>query len=94
VIASHRVPYVTEYLLGADYDSLTPMGGSEPVLFGNGALVAQADDIDGFVYALELLLMDDARRVNMGRRAYHLTVPYFTWPRVTADFLEQIGVNY
>jgi len=94
VIASHRVPYVTEYLLGDDYDSLTPMDGSEPVFFGNGALVAQADDIDGFVYALELLLMDDARRVNMGRRAYHLTVPYFTWPRVTADFLKQIGVSY
>lgn len=94
VIASHRVPFVTEYLLGDEVDSLTPVGATAPILFGNGAIVVQADDIDGFAYALELVLMDDVRRANMGRRAYYRTVPYFTWPRMTADFLDQIGVDH
>jgi len=94
VIASHRVPFVTEYLLGDEVDSLTPVGAKEPLLFGNGAVVVQADDIDGFAHALEFMLLSDERRANMGRRAYHQTVPHFTWPRVTADFLDQIGLDY
>ncbi|MGB3713171.1 MAG: glycosyltransferase [Candidatus Promineifilaceae bacterium] len=94
VIASHRVPFVTEYLLGDEVDSIMPYSVTTPILFGSGAIVVQADDIDGFAYALELLLMDEDRRANMGRRAYHRTVPFFTWPRMTADFLEQIGIVY
>ena len=94
VIASHRVPYVTEYLLGDTPDSFTPPGSSSPILFGDGAVVVQADDVDGFAYALEHLLGNDVRRVNMGRRAYNLTIPYFTWQRATSDFLDQIGVEH
>jgi glycosyltransferase involved in cell wall biosynthesis len=94
VIASHRVPFVTEYLLGDEVDSITPFGAATPILFGSAAIVVQADDIDGFAYALDLMLMDENRRANMGRRAYHRTVPFFTWPRMTADFLDQIGITY
>jgi glycosyltransferase involved in cell wall biosynthesis len=94
VIASHRVPFVSEYLLGDEVDSLTPYSATNPILFGSGAIVVQADDIDGFAYALERMLMDEDRRANMGRRAYHRTVPYFTWPRMTAAFLDQINIIY
>jgi glycosyltransferase involved in cell wall biosynthesis len=94
VIASHRVPFVTEYLLGDEVDSVTPPGLTEPLLFGNGAMVIQADDIEGFAYALELMLTDDMLRANMGRRAFHRTIPFFTWPRVTADFLNQLHLDH
>ena len=60
-------------------------------LLGKGAIVVQADDVDGFAAALELLLTDDDLRREMGTNAHHITIPYFTWSHRVAAFLDQIG---
>lgn len=96
VVASHLVPFVTEYLLGDEAEVLSDRSGrpdSQPVKRGMGALVVQADDVQGFAYALEMLLLDDGLREEMGRNAYRITVPYFTWPKRVVAFLDQVGVS-
>ena len=60
---------------------------------GEGAIVVQADDVDGFARALEMLLTDDDLRAEMGRNAYHITVPYFTWQNQVPAFLDEIEEN-
>jgi hypothetical protein len=59
VVASHLVPFVTEYLLGE--------GDTQPVKRGKGAVVVRAGDVDGFAYALEMLLTNDELRQEMGK---------------------------
>lgn len=97
VVASHLVPFVSEYLLGERVEVIprvsNPGGDSRPVKVGEGAVVVQADDVDGFAYALEMLLTDDDLREEMGANAYRVTVPYFTWPHIVSAFLDQIGVS-
>nr|NIV30136.1 glycosyltransferase [Anaerolineae bacterium] len=95
VVASHLVPFATEYLLGEEPEVL-PSGSNleaSSVRRGNGAVIVQADDVQGFAYALEMLLLDDGLREEMGRNAYHITVPYFTWPKRVTAFLDQVGVS-
>jgi glycosyltransferase involved in cell wall biosynthesis len=93
VVASHLVPYVTEYLLGKSVEEIHFKEGRPTLKLGEGAIAVQADDVDGFAHALELLLSDDALRKMMGRNAYHITVPYFTWGNLVTVFLEDIGVG-
>jgi glycosyltransferase involved in cell wall biosynthesis len=93
VVASHLVPFVTEYLLGEEVEVVDFEQGGGSVKLGKGAVVVQADDVNGFARALEMLLSNDDLRKEMGKNAYRITVPYFTWPdRVTA-FLDQIGLG-
>jgi glycosyltransferase involved in cell wall biosynthesis len=91
VVASHLVPFVTEYLLGTDVEDVHFEGGRQPLKSGNGAMVVQADDVKGFAYALEMLLSNDDLRKTMGQNAYHVTVPYFTWQNRVTAFLGEIG---
>jgi glycosyltransferase involved in cell wall biosynthesis len=96
VVASHLVPFVNEYLLGEQVELLNQSdfeGGCQPVKCGKGAVVVQADDVNGFAYALEMLLTDDDLRKEMGANAYHTTIPCFTWPHRVTAFLDQIGVS-
>jgi glycosyltransferase involved in cell wall biosynthesis len=93
VVASHLVPFVTEYLLGERVDVIDGAKGGAPIRRGQGAIVVQADDVQGFAYALEMLLTNDDLRNEMGGNAYRTTVPYFTWrSRVTA-FLDAIDTH-
>jgi glycosyltransferase involved in cell wall biosynthesis len=93
VVGSHLIPFVTEYLLGEDVEEISPRGdGSAPLRLGEGAIVVPADDVAGFAYALETLLSDGALRRQMGKRAYEITVPYFTWSNLTRRFLEAIDM--
>ncbi len=92
VVASHLVPFVTEYLLGTDVKEVHFKEGSPPLKLGRGAIVVQADDVDGFACALEMLLSNDELRKAMGQNAYHATVPYFTWENRISDFLDAIGL--
>ncbi len=94
VVASHLVPFVTEYLLGTDVEEVHFEGGHQPLKLGNGAIVVQADDVNGFAHALEMLLSNDDLRKTMGQNAYHVTVPYFTWQNRVTVFLKEIGVNF
>jgi mannosylfructose-phosphate synthase len=86
VIASHLVPFVVEYLLGAN--AVTVEGLQQ----GDGAIVVQADDVNGFARALTHLFTDDSLRRKMGEQAYRITIPYFTWERAVTDFLEKINL--
>jgi mannosylfructose-phosphate synthase len=91
VVASHLVPFVTEYLLGKDVEAIDFAPDRPPVRQGQGALVIQADDVQGFAHALETLLGDDALRREMGENAYRATIPYFTWHNRVAAFLAEIN---
>jgi mannosylfructose-phosphate synthase len=90
VVASHLVPYVVEYLLGTDPEKILPEGSQSTVQIGQGAILVQADNVDGFAYALELLLEDDALRNKIGENAYRATIPYFTWDNMVGQFLRLI----
>ena len=89
VIASHLVPFVTEYLMGQDAEVLDFAPDRQPVKRGKGAVLVQADDVQGFAYALAMLLGDDELRRDMGENAYRITVPYFTWGNRVAAFLAE-----
>jgi glycosyltransferase involved in cell wall biosynthesis len=79
--------------VGKDVEKVHFEGGRQPLKSGNGAMVVQADDVNGFACALEMLLSNDDLRKTMGQNAYHVTVPYFTWQNRVTTFLEEIGVN-
>ena len=89
VVASHLVPFATEYLLGKR--NLEKEGDGQSMKQGEGAIVVRADDVDGFARALEMLLTDDDLRAEMGRNAHRITVPYFTWQNQVPAFLDEVG---
>jgi glycosyltransferase involved in cell wall biosynthesis len=93
VVASNLVPFVTEYLLGSPVNSVQVPGGKQAVEIGRGGLAVQADDVAGFAFALEMLLTDDDLRHKMGRDAYHITIPQFTWRSSAVTFLEALGMT-
>jgi len=90
VIASNLVPFVTEYLLGEDVERVPVTVVSKPLKLGQGAIVAQADDVNAFAHALDLLLSKPDLRRELGENAYKITIPYFTWENVVSGFLEEI----
>lgn len=94
VVSSDLVPFAVEYLLG-DEPRRVAVDGSEDraLLVGDGAIVAPADDVDAFAQALVMLLENDALRIEMGRRALEITIPYFTWEARTRDLLSDLGVT-
>jgi glycosyltransferase involved in cell wall biosynthesis len=94
VVASDHVPFVTEYLLGSDSYEVPVSGSDGMVKVGEGGIVVAADDVQGFSETLEMLLLDDERREAMGRRAYDLTIPYFTWQSRVTDFLEALSMDW
>jgi glycosyltransferase involved in cell wall biosynthesis len=93
VVASHLVPFVTEHLLGTDVEEVYVEEGKPPLELGEGAIAVQADAVEGFAHALDLLLSNDELRQRMGQNAYHITVPYFTWDNMVTLFLEEIGAG-
>lgn len=95
VVASNLVPFVVEYLLGTQSSNVAESfdGGPLGYLLGEGGIVVLADFVQGFAAALTRLLKDDALRRQMGRRAYEITVPYFTWEARATDLLNDLGVT-
>ena len=90
VIASHRVPFATEYLLGDRVEQVDVAGSTRPLRQGEGAVVVQADDVAGFAAALTRLLTNPALSHKLGSRAREVTVPYFTWSKQVPTFMEAI----
>jgi glycosyltransferase involved in cell wall biosynthesis len=90
VVASDRVPFVAEYLLGPE-PAIHDVPGSGSIAVGAGAIVVPADSVAGFALALELLLDDSELRTRLGASAYHATVPAFGWDRLAASFLDEIN---
>jgi glycosyltransferase involved in cell wall biosynthesis len=71
-------------------------GGAElsvpdPIAVGQGAIIVQPDDVEGFAQALDLLLSDERMRQVMGRKAYQITIPQFTWPNMVEQFLKSLS---
>ncbi len=80
--AATGIPVVASHLVPFATEYLSP---------SQGALIVRADDVDGFARALETLLADDDLRAEMGRNAYRVTIPYFTWQNMVPAFLSEIG---
>jgi len=91
IVASNLVPFVVEYLIGPEPQRVEVE--SKDILFGQGGVVVQADCVQGFANALVTLLKDDKRRQQMGDKARHITVPYFTWKHLTEQLLKDLGVT-
>ena len=89
VVASDRVPFAVEYLLGSGA-SRRGDADSTVITVGDGAIVVPADSVEGFAAALEMLLADRELRGRIGDAAYHTTVPAFGWDRLAASFLDEI----
>jgi mannosylfructose-phosphate synthase len=90
VVASSLVPFASQYLFGEPVDE-SPPGDAQPILIGQGAIIVEPDHVDGFAEALKLLLSDDRLRETMGGKAYQITIPRFTWPRVVEQFLQDLA---
>jgi mannosylfructose-phosphate synthase len=95
VIASNLVPFVVEYLLGASPEkaSVSADGQTEELLVGEGAIVVPADFVPGFANALVRVLKDEDFADSMGKKAYEITIPYFTWRHLTEQLLGDLGVT-
>ena len=95
VVSSNLVPFVCEYLMGADPECIGVGNGSESqdLLYGEAGIVVPADFVDGFAAALLRLLTDDEGRKRMGARALEITIPYFTWRHLTETLLAALGVR-
>ncbi|MDK2981095.1 MAG: hypothetical protein PWQ55_1442 [Chloroflexota bacterium] len=92
VVSSDLVPYVGEYLLGADARALVIDGKETSIRRGAGALVVPADDVEGFASALRWLLDHEDERQKMAEAAYRITIPYFTWTNIVREFLRESGL--
>jgi mannosylfructose-phosphate synthase len=91
IVASDKVPFAIEYLLGKNRRQIdASLASGKPLILGEGAIVVPADEVRGFTHALELLLSDEDLRGEMGARAYQITIPQFTWQAVVRAFLEAV----
>jgi glycosyltransferase involved in cell wall biosynthesis len=90
VVASHRVPFATEYLLGKHVETVAVPGSDHPLRLGEGGIVVQADDVAGFATALTRLLTNQALSRKIGNRALEITAPYFTWSKQVPAFMKAI----
>ncbi|MGW8143842.1 MAG: glycosyltransferase [Anaerolineales bacterium] len=94
VVSSDGVPFATEYLLGNQIQVLpNPDVKESSVQVGEGAIIVPKDDVIGFAFAISLLLADDKLRDRMGKQAYRITIPEFTWEQVTKTFLSAVGIS-
>jgi mannosylfructose-phosphate synthase len=92
VVASNLVPFAVEYLLGSDHKKIK-YSKSGAITRGEGAIVVPPDDVSALAKALEILLADKTLRLEMGRKAYKATIPFFTWKNMVNRFLNTIGTG-
>lgn len=92
-VASRRVPFAREHLLGENPTHRpVPHHSEDHLEVGEGAVVVPVDDVEATAEGMRLMLTDEELRRHMGDRAYRITIPRFTWRRVTRAFLEHAGV--
>ncbi|MBN1264638.1 MAG: glycosyltransferase [Anaerolineales bacterium] len=90
IVASNRVPFAVEFLMGNRIDKRKLDGKNESLLIGEGAVIVPADDAEGLAEAMAILLDNEQLRLSMGRAAYRLTIPAFSWKDRIKGFLQQI----
>jgi glycosyltransferase involved in cell wall biosynthesis len=95
VVSSDLVPFVCEYLVGADPERIAVdhQGPTMELLSGEAGIVVPADFVEGFAAAVVRLLADEDRMRTMGLRAREITVPYFTWRHLTEALLADVGIS-
>ena len=86
VVSSNLVPFAVQYLYGG-----VGLSDPDPIAVGQGAIIVQPDHVEGFAQALDLLLSDEPKRQAMGRKAYQITIPQFTWPKIVDQFLKTLS---
>ena len=92
VVASDLVPFVKEFLLAEPIDEIPVEGTNNPIHEGQGAIMVKADDIPGFTGAICRLLTEETLRHRMGKKAYEITIPYFSWKEMVTRFFEEVDV--
>lgn len=92
-VASRRVPFAVEYLKGSEVVTRPLSEGEQTIEIGEGAIVVPADSVVATAEALELLLTDESLRARMGEQAHSITIPRFTWEKVTRSFLAEAGIE-
>ncbi len=94
VVGSALIPFVNEYLMG---DEATPLKTAEGTVQsaqqGRGAIMVEPDNVDGFTAGIEALVADETLCQEMGRAAYDITIPYFTWDAMVRVFLAIIDMQ-
>ena len=94
IVASNKVPFATEYLLDSAEVKIVKYAetrsSNHAFQQGKAAIVVEADEVDGFTQALVTLLSDEKLCRQMGENAYNVTIPRFTWDKVTQEFLEAL----
>lgn len=91
-VASSRVPFATEYLMGHNPTRERQSDGST-IRIGDGAVVVPPDAVHATAQALVRILRDNELRERMGARAYSITVPAFTWREAARAFLEKTRIT-
>jgi mannosylfructose-phosphate synthase len=89
IVASDKVVFVTEYLLGGETES--DVSDNQHYHVGEGAIVVPVDDVAGFSAAVNYLLENDEKRRRMGETAYNLTIPYFSYENIIKKFVNELG---
>jgi glycosyltransferase involved in cell wall biosynthesis len=90
-VSSDLVPFAVEYLCGNHFETIADESFDGELKHGKGAIIVPADNVNGFAYALNLLLSDDKMRTQMGQDAFDITIPYFTWENMTESAMQQAG---
>jgi len=94
VIASDLVPFACEYLVGSEPERISwDHDPSKDLLLGSAGIIVPADFVEGFASAMVRLLGDDDRRHAMGAEALRITIPYFTWGRMSAGLMSDLGFS-
>ena len=93
IISSQLVPFVNEYLLGAQMTEEKLADGSGVMLVGEGAIVVPADNVSAFAAAIKKLISNCKLRQQMAEKAYKITIPYFTWENMVKVFLKESGLE-
>jgi glycosyltransferase involved in cell wall biosynthesis len=90
VIASDRVPFAVEYLLGpSPMEEEAADGGM--VRWGTAGVVVTADSVEGFSMALAHLLTDRRSADLMGSEAREIAVARLSWDRLAGRLLWELG---
>jgi glycosyltransferase involved in cell wall biosynthesis len=92
VVSSDLVPFVKEFLLAEPIDDIHVEGTGNAIHQGQGAIMVKADDIPGFTGAICRLLTEETLRYRMGKKAYEITIPYFSWKEMVSRFFEEVNV--
>ncbi len=96
VVGSTLIPFVEEYLVGENPEEIPyvdDFGKEKTLARGRGAVAVTPDDAAGFAAALKMLVSQESLRNEMGRAAYEITIPYFTWDTMVASFLRKLDMT-